>query len=178
VTSRGGVELVLGSPGGERGLAAIVQVIVRALDLHDPLGRAVLARRLHLVEALEGGPPRVYLEGVVWSDTASAREVDGIWGGQLPVRAVERGLALGERDLGPVVLGLDPWFGGVNAVAREADGWAAAGDERRDGAGGVLVDGSFSLQGEPGGVTSTAPPPRVPPEDPAAGNPPDPAGTP
>jgi len=180
VTSRGKVELALGSPAGERGLAAIVQVLVRVLDLQEPLGRAVLGRRLHLSAAEGEEVQRVYLEGIVWSDTLSAGEAERLWGRGVRHRVAERGFRMGERDLGPVVQGMDPWFGGVNAVARSGGDWTAAGDERRDGAGGVLQDGSISVQGEPGGVSAgdPAPPPAAPPAAPDESIPPDPGGPP
>jgi gamma-glutamyltranspeptidase / glutathione hydrolase len=159
VSREGRVELVLGSPGADRGISAVVQVLVRALGLEEPIKDAVLAPRLHLSSASEGARGRLFLEGVKWDDSLSVRHVaDGRWGDSVDARAIQRGFLVGEWEVGATIEGLDPWFGAVNSVAWTPDGWTAVGDERRDGAGGVIVGGAPSLFRGTGG--STTPPPQ------------------
>jgi gamma-glutamyltranspeptidase/glutathione hydrolase len=159
VSRDGRVELVLGSPGAERGVSAVVQVLVRTLGLDEPLQDAVHAPRLHLSIASPEARGRLFLEGVHWDDTLSVRDAGyARWGEGADARALERGFLIGEWDLGAAVEGVDPWFGGVNAVGRTGTAWNAVGDPRRDGAGGVVTAGAPTVNRAP--AASTAPPPE------------------
>jgi len=110
----------LGSAGSERITSAVVDVVVALVDGELPLPAAVSAPRVLWTGehdgriALEIAPP-------VTDATAAALEARGwtdVYALRFPARTI---------DL--------VYFGGVNAVAREADGTlVAAGDPRRDGA--------------------------------------------
>ncbi len=113
VVRDGRVELVLGSSGSARIRSAIVQVVVAALDLGLPLHEAVDLPRVHPEgDALdcEGGMPAATLDAL---EAAGERLVR--WPG---------------RNI---------YFGGAQVVARTRDGFAAAGDPRRGGAGIVVT---------------------------------------
>ena len=103
--------LALGSAGSTRLRSAIVQVIVNLVEQRMELAAAIAAPRLHPQGAL------LHLEA-----------------GQDELAAAFA--ARGERlQRWP---GIDLYFGGVNAVALGPDGFAAAGDPRRGGAGIVV----------------------------------------
>jgi len=104
-------ELVLGSAGSNRIRSAIIQTIVRALDEQMQVLDAVNAPRLH------------FEEGVIYAEPG----ID-----EATVRPSPHGFAaFRERNL---------FFGGVQAVQRDADGvLRGAGDPRRGGAA-VVVD--------------------------------------
>jgi gamma-glutamyltranspeptidase / glutathione hydrolase len=109
-----GVELVVGSSGSARIRSAIVQVVVAALDFGLPLQDAVELARVHPEgEALdcEGGMPDATLDALEAAGEQVVR-----WPG---------------RNI---------YFGGAQVVARSGDGFSAAGDPRRGGAG-LVVDG-------------------------------------
>jgi gamma-glutamyltranspeptidase len=143
VQREGEAELVLGSPGGLRGIDAVVQVLGRVIDLEQPLKSAVQAPRL----VVSRSEARLFLEGVAWEDSTSLRAVaEPTWGASVGAHARARGFANGEQPSGPWPAGLDPWFGGVNAVARRGGTWIAVGDDRRGGFGGVLTDGAPALE--------------------------------
>jgi gamma-glutamyltranspeptidase/glutathione hydrolase len=145
--SVGRVQLVLGSPGGERAIAALVQVMVRVLDLGETLDEAVGASRLYASPGDAGGRGRLFFEGVAWEDTLSVRNAAyAAWGDRVDLRARTRGFEIGEQQSAPTSEGLNPWFGAVNAIHWTGEGWAAVGDERRNAIGGVLVRGAPELQ--------------------------------
>lgn len=139
LTKQGAIGLVLGSSGGPRALSAVVQTVTAWVDGGQPVERAVASPRLH-IEADPGRRPRMVLEGVIWVDPmGGSRASPGPWGEGIMRLAALRGFSVGERDTGPQNLGIDPFFGGVHAVAQDADGWTPAADPRRNGAGRVLV---------------------------------------
>lgn len=132
------VGLVLGSAGGPRALSAVLQTITAWVDGERPIDRAISTPRLHM-EADTAIRPRLVLEGVVSLDPGGATAVSlAPWGEAVRQLAAMRGFAIGEWDTGLQYLGISPFFGGVNAVARQEEGWAAAADPRRDGEGRVL----------------------------------------
>jgi gamma-glutamyltranspeptidase / glutathione hydrolase len=108
----GRVELVVGSSGSARIRSAIVQVVVAALDLGLPLQEAVELARVHP----EGD--ELDCEGGLPGATLDALEAAG-----------ERVVRWPGRNI---------YFGGAQVVARSGDGFAAAGDPRRGGAGIVV----------------------------------------
>jgi len=103
--------LILGSPGAGRIIPTVAQVIINVLDHGMELDKAVAAPRLYT----RNGQP-VQIE-------------DGF-----PQESIA---ALKARGHGVVVKGkLDPYFGGVHAVAwdRKGNGWKGSADPRRYGA--------------------------------------------
>ncbi|MBW3533778.1 MAG: gamma-glutamyltransferase family protein [Gemmatimonadetes bacterium] len=126
-------ELVLGSPGGPRGISAIVQVVATWIA-GETLPESVEALRIH-VEPDAAGRHRLVPEGVVWIDSArsTSRVLAPFGDSLLRPLAAERGISLGEHDSGPLFQDWDPWFGGVHAVAWDGEAWIAAADPRRDG---------------------------------------------
>ena len=108
--------LVLGSPGSERIISAVAQVTSYWLDLSPEIKAAVSAYRVH-------GTPRnaAFIEG-----PALSRE--------LLSDLVRAGFSLERPRYGVSDSYLDPYFGGVHAIAREGGRWVGAADPRRDGA--------------------------------------------
>lgn len=108
--------LAVGSPGSARIISAVTQVISHWIDVDAGVEAAVAAERVHVVPN-----DYAYLE---------QRDVDPYL-----LRALAQdGFVLRRQNFGLVESGLDPYFGGVHAVAREGEGWAGAADPRRDGA--------------------------------------------
>jgi len=112
VRRAGATELVLGSAGSNRIRSAILQTILRVVDDGLDAGEAVMAPRVH------------FEDGILFT---------------------EPGVALESLDLGPAAHAgfrdLNLFFGGVQAVQRDAGGrfWGG-GDPRRGGAAIVVSD--------------------------------------
>ena len=130
--------LVLGSPGGPRAVSAVVQVITAWVDAGLPIAKAVAAPRMH-AERDTVPRPKIAVEGVIWIDP-STQSALAPWGASFRQVAGQRGLRLAEAVSGLEYLGLSPWFGGVNAVARENKEWVGGADPRRDGEAHTLAD--------------------------------------
>jgi gamma-glutamyltranspeptidase/glutathione hydrolase len=108
--------LVLGSPGSARIISAVTQVISHWVDVGAGVEAAVAAERVHVVP-----DNTAYLEQRdVPADLLTALGRDGF--------------TLRRQSFGLTETGLDPYFGGVHAIAREGEGWRGAADPRRDGA--------------------------------------------
>jgi gamma-glutamyltranspeptidase/glutathione hydrolase len=107
--------LVLGSPGSERIISAVAQVTSHWLDLSRDVKEAVSAYRVH-------GTPKsaAFIEGPTLSQTLLA----GL---------ARAGFSLERPRYGVSDSYLDPYFGGVHAVAWEGGRWVGAADPRRDG---------------------------------------------
>lgn len=107
--------LVLGSPGSARIISAIVQVIQLWVDAGLSVQQAVAAPRIHVLPN-----KRLVLE------SASMREKwQAEFGNQGYVfQTLKSDLALS---------GLNAYFGGVHAIAKENGQWRGAADPRRDG---------------------------------------------
>jgi len=107
--------LVLGSPGSERIISAVAQVTSHWLDLSRDVKGAVSAYRVH-------GTPKsaAFIEG----PTLSQMLLAGL---------VRAGFSLERPRYGVSDSYLDPYFGGVHAVAWEGGRWVGAADPRRDG---------------------------------------------
>ncbi len=112
----GGRALAIGSPGADRITTALLQVLVRACLLGEPLEPAILAPRAHVSHLPTG-------EAVVDHEPDAALEA-----------------AVAASGLAPRAHGvLDMFFGGVGAAYRTASGTLeAAGDPRREAAVGVV----------------------------------------
>ena len=116
IFSRGGnPELVLGSPGSARIISAVAQVASHWIDIDEGVSSAVGAYRVHVVP-----PGKAYVEGPAISPTL----LSGM---------AERDLTLTRPTYGVSDSQLDPYFGGVHALALENGNWAGAADPRRDG---------------------------------------------
>lgn len=104
--------MATGSPGSARIISAVAQTIQYWIDVKSDIKEAIQAPRVHVVGN------KVYLERP--DSTVSA------W-------LNEQGYQLTEvkNELG--VNGLNPYFGGVHAVAFENGRWLGAADPRRDG---------------------------------------------
>jgi gamma-glutamyltranspeptidase/glutathione hydrolase len=109
--------LLVGSPGSQRIISAVVQVISHWVDVGRGIEAAVSTPRLH-VEPRD----RLYLESRQMRIPPS-----------LLLKMERRGYDI-VRPLSSLYRGnLNPYFGGVHAVALEAAGWRGAADPRRDG---------------------------------------------
>lgn len=120
ILSRNGqTELVLGSPGSARIISAVAQVTNHWVDIGAGVEAAVNAYRVHAV------PDKLaYVEG----DSISSTLLLGL---------AKRGFALRRPAYGVSDSQLDPYFGGVHALARQNDVWTGAADPRRDGTVGI-----------------------------------------
>ncbi|MEM9931932.1 MAG: gamma-glutamyltransferase, partial [Bacteroidota bacterium] len=99
------LEITLGSGGAGRIATAITQVLHLLLDHQLPLAEAVQAPRVHLEKD-------VFNMEYGFAAYPSPQQLD------------RPGNAWKEQSL---------YFGGVHTVARHGNGWAAVGDQRRDG---------------------------------------------
>jgi len=117
--------LALGSPGSARIISAVVQVAELWMDGYADVERAVAMPRLHVVP-----DSALYVEEPTDADR---------WRGML----ASDGFVLVPRD-GPAGH-LDPYFGGVHAVALEGGTWTGAADPRRDG---VVVRTQLATEGK------------------------------
>lgn len=107
--------LVLGSPGSARIISAVTQVLSHWTDVTADIEAAVAAPRVHVTV-----PVTAYLEEAVLS-------------ADLLVAVGQAGFRLRRQAFGLSETGLDPYFGGVHAIARENGLWRGAADPRRDG---------------------------------------------
>ncbi len=107
--------LALGSPGSARIISAVAQVTSHWIDVDGGVEAAVGAYRVHVVP-----PDRAYVEG-------ESVEPD------LMAGLARRGMTLRRPTYGVSDSQLDPYFGGVHALSREAGTWTGAADPRRDG---------------------------------------------
>ena len=115
VVRDGAARLVLGSPGSARIISSVAQVTSYWIDVEQNVESAVGAYRVHVVP-----PDRAYVEG---------REIST----ELLAGMASRGLRLVRPAYGVSDSQLDPYFGGVHALALENGGWTGAADPRRDG---------------------------------------------
>lgn len=107
--------LVLGSPGSARIISAVAQVTSHWLDVNAGVVDAVAAFRVHAVPA-----DKAYVEG----ESISATLLGGI--SQRELRLVRPTYGVSDSQL-------DPYFGGVHALAKEQGVWTGTADPRRDG---------------------------------------------
>jgi gamma-glutamyltranspeptidase/glutathione hydrolase len=112
VTRDGEPEMVLGSAGSNRIRSAILQTIIRALDHGAAADDAVQAPRVHFEDGIVYAEPGIDVESLEQAGWTVAH--------------------FRERNL---------FFGGVQAVARSADGGFSGGGDPRRGGAAVVVDG-------------------------------------
>jgi len=115
VTRDGQTRLVLGSPGSARIISAVAQTISYWVDVDQDVEAAVAAFRVHVVP-----PDRAYVEGPELAPVLLAG-------------MAARGFRLLRPAYGVSDSQLDPYFGGVHALAFERGGWTGGADPRRDG---------------------------------------------
>jgi gamma-glutamyltranspeptidase/glutathione hydrolase len=120
IVSRGGEPLlVLGSPGSARIISAVAQVASYWIDVEEDVEGAVSAFRVH------GDPDdQAWIEGPRLSSGFLAA-------------LSEQGFSLYRPSYSVSDSHLDPYFGGVHAIARESGAWVGAADPRRDGTTGI-----------------------------------------
>lgn len=115
VSKHANPQLVLGSPGSARIISAVAQVTSHWIDVNEGVQEAVAAFRVHAVPV-----DKAYVEGPELSPTLLAG-------------MAQRGLTLTRPTYGVSDSQLDPYFGGVHALAFENGSWTGAADPRRDG---------------------------------------------
>jgi gamma-glutamyltranspeptidase/glutathione hydrolase len=108
--------MAIGSPGSERIISATVQVISLWIDAGLSIEEAVAHPRMHVTPE-----KTVYTE----SDDLTDEE---------KLSLEKAGFKFEDPPAEIIVNDLNPYFGGVNAVAFECDEWKGAADPRRDGA--------------------------------------------
>jgi gamma-glutamyltranspeptidase/glutathione hydrolase len=107
--------MAIGSPGSERIISAVVQVISLWIDAGLSIEEAVDYPRIHVT------PDKIiYLE----SDILLKAEKSKI---------ESAGFVFEDPPSEIIINELNPYFGGINAVAYEKDEWKGAADPRRDG---------------------------------------------
>lgn len=117
ILSQGGCpKLVLGSPGDDRIVSAVVQVLSHWVDVDRGIKAAVRAPRLHTLRHEE-----VLLERKPKDERILLALEEVGYTVHLPLSSMFTG-------------NLNPYFGGVHALAKERGGWCGAADPRRDGA--------------------------------------------
>jgi len=115
VSRDGGPQLVLGSPGSARIISSVAQVTSHWVDIANGVAEAVAAYRVHVVP-----DDMAFVEGPeIPTDLLGAM--------------AERGFRLVRPKYGVSDSHLDPYFGGVHALALEDGDWTGAADPRRDG---------------------------------------------
>ena len=114
--------MAIGSPGSERIISAVVQVISLWIDAGLNIKDAVAYPRIHVT------PDRIiYSE----SDNLTVEEKSLLENAGFTFEIPPSEIIINE---------LNPYFGGVNAVAFENDKWKGAADPRRDGAVGYKLN--------------------------------------
>lgn len=108
--------LVLGSPGSERIISSVAQIISHWLDIGEGIERAVAAPRVHVSVDTKDGRDNAYVEVQVEGLNVERLELDLV--------AASDAYIQNERNA---------YFGGVHAVALEEAGWVGTADPRRDG---------------------------------------------
>lgn len=112
-------ELILGSPGSARIISAVAQVTSHWIDIGSGVDDAVATWRVHVIP-----DDKAYVEGPV----VPAELLAGL---------ATRGMQLSRPAYGVSDSHLDPYFGGVHALAFEVGTWTGAADPRRDGTVGI-----------------------------------------
>jgi gamma-glutamyltranspeptidase/glutathione hydrolase len=107
--------MAVGSPGSERIISAIVQVISLWIDAGLSIEDAVAYPRIHVTP-----DSVIYLE----SNDYSREEISSI---------KDAGFRFDSPPSEIIINKLNPYFGGVHAVALENNKWDGAADPRRDG---------------------------------------------
>ncbi len=113
--------MAIGSPGSERIISAVVQVISMWIDAGLNIEDAIAFPRIHVT------PDSIfYLE----SSSFSNKEISILR---------EAGFEFDTPPSDILINNLNPYFGGIHAVAFEDDRWKGAADPRRDGAVGYEI---------------------------------------
>jgi len=108
--------MAIGSPGSERIISAIVQVVSLWIDAGLNIEEAVSNPRIHVT------PDKIiYLESNDMSETQKNNLINSGFSFEQPPSEI-------------ILNGLNPYFGGINAIAFENGEWKGAADPRRDGA--------------------------------------------
>ncbi|THB81635.1 MAG: hypothetical protein D3926_01110 [Desulfobacteraceae bacterium] len=108
-------KLVLGSPANERIISAVIQVISHWVDVEQGIEAAVNAPRIHT-----GSDEEIMIETLP-DDT------------RILLALEKRGYTLYQPLSSLFTKVLNPYFGGVHAIAYENSIWKGAADARRDG---------------------------------------------
>jgi len=113
---KGNPVMAIGGPGSERIISSVVQVISLWVDAGLSIEEAVAYPRIHAT------PDSIlYLESTSFSD--------------LEISLLEEtGFKLDIPPSDIIINNLNPYFGGIHAVALEDNNWKGAADPRRDGA--------------------------------------------
>jgi gamma-glutamyltranspeptidase/glutathione hydrolase len=115
VARDGQTRLVLGSPGSARIISAVAQTVSYWVDVAPDVESAVAAFRVHVIP-----PDEAFVEGPELPPDLLAGLAD-------------QGFRLLRPTYGVSDSQLDPYFGGIHALAFEQGSWTGAADPRRDG---------------------------------------------
>jgi len=112
--------MAIGSPGSERIISAIVQIISLWVDAGLSVEEAVVQNRIHVIPDKD-----LYIE----NDNLPGEEKEIL---------LNSGFIFSNPPSEIIINGLNPYFGGVHAVAFENSEWEGAADPRRDGSTGFI----------------------------------------
>jgi gamma-glutamyltranspeptidase/glutathione hydrolase len=107
--------MAIGSPGSERIISAIVQVISLWIDAGLSINEAVSYPRIHVT------PDKVIF---IESDKFPVVQKENL---------INSGFVFNQPPSEIIIKGLNPYFGGINSIAFENGEWRGAADPRRDG---------------------------------------------
>lgn len=114
--------MAIGSPGSERIISAIVQVISLWIDAGLRIEDAVSYPRIHVTP-----------EKIIYNESDNITDEE-----KLLLERAEFTFEIPPAEI--IINKLNPYFGGVNTVAFENDEWKGAADPRRDGAVGYKLN--------------------------------------
>jgi gamma-glutamyltranspeptidase/glutathione hydrolase len=107
--------LVLGSPGSARIISAVAQTTAKWIEFQN-IEMLIKSPRIHVVDK------NVYFENI--NDTISI-DVNFLLNNQLLFKQANENLV--------ITKGLNAYFGGIHAIAKENNKWIGVADPRRDG---------------------------------------------
>ena len=122
VQNNGKNVLVLGSPGSERIISSVAQITAKWIE-NKSLESLIRHPRVHVAKSF------VYLE-----NTNDSLKID-----QMFLKSFELQIKQANENL-VITNGLNAYFGGVHAIAKEKQGWIGVADPRRDGLSLVVQD--------------------------------------
>jgi gamma-glutamyltranspeptidase/glutathione hydrolase len=114
--------MAIGSPGSERIISAIVQIISLWVDAGLSIEEAVNQNRIHVSPDKD-----LYIE----NDNLPGKEREIL---------LNSGFIFSNPSSEIIINGLNPYFGGVHVVAFENSEWKGAADPRRDGSTGFILN--------------------------------------
>ena len=115
VQNKGENVLVLGSPGSERIISSVAQITAKWIENND-IDKLIKEKRIHVSKN------NIYLEDQQDSISINKYFLDKF---ELQYKHANKNLV--------ITKGLNAYFGGIHAIAKENNVWIGVADPRRDG---------------------------------------------